>query len=134
MMWLWVGNGFVYMMCSLISGHWRRRWLPLSLRALWHDIHQTLTLNLRHTSHQYNAIQKVMYFGVMVLGILMALSGLAIWKPVQLFWLTNLFGGFATARYPLFGDEWYRAVRGDPRFDGIDCAAYFVGDVNRRQT
>lgn len=101
-MWLWAANGLLYVMWSLASGHWRQRWLPLSLRALWHDIHQTLILRLRHTSHQYNAIQKLMYFGVIALGILLVLSGLAIWKPVQLSWLTNLLGGFATARYVHF--------------------------------
>ncbi|WP_038903032.1 cytochrome b/b6 domain-containing protein [Dickeya zeae] len=101
-MWLWAGNGLLYVVWSLASGHWRQRWLPLSLRALWHDIHQTLTLRLHHTSHQYNAIQKLMYFGVIALGVLLVLSGLAIWKPVQLSWLTNLLGGFATARYVHF--------------------------------
>ncbi|WP_038906750.1 cytochrome b/b6 domain-containing protein [Dickeya oryzae] len=101
-MWLWAANGLLYVVWSLASSHWRQRWLPLSLRALWHDIHQTLTLRLRHTSHQYNAIQKLMYFGVIALGILLVLSGLAIWKPVQLSWLTNLLGGFATARYVHF--------------------------------
>lgn len=101
-MWLLVGNGVLYVLWSLASGHWRQRWLPLTPASLWHAIRLTLTFRLRHESHQYNAIQKLMYFGVIALGVLLVLSGLAIWKPVQLQWLTTLLGGFATARYVHF--------------------------------
>ena len=40
--------------------------------------------------------------GVLALGVLVVASGLAIWKPVQLASLTDLFGGFAAARYVHF--------------------------------
>ena len=43
-------------------------------------------------------MQKLLYAGVIVIGILIVLSGLAIWKPVQLQYLTALFGGYAVAR------------------------------------
>ncbi|SQI35640.1 Uncharacterized secreted protein [Serratia plymuthica] len=43
-----------------------------------------------------------MYLGVLALGLLLVLSGLAIWKPVQLQGLVGLFGGFDTARYVHF--------------------------------
>ncbi|ACS87479.1 cytochrome b/b6 domain-containing protein [Musicola paradisiaca] len=101
-MWLLAGNGALYVLWSLGSGHWRRRWLPLSPAALQQDIQRALTLRLRHDGHRYNAIQKLMYIGVIVLGVLLVLSGLAIWKPVQLYWLTDLLGGFANARYVHF--------------------------------
>ncbi len=50
----------------------------------------------------YNAVQKTLYLGVIVAGIVIVLSGLAIWKPVQLQELTALFGGYDTARYVHF--------------------------------
>ena len=34
-----------------------------------------------------------------IAGVLLVLTGLAIWKPVQLAPLTNLFGGYVWARY-----------------------------------
>lgn len=101
-MWLLVSNGLLYVLWSLCSGHWRRRWLPLTPASLRRDIRLALTFRLRHESFQYNAIQKLMYFGVIALGILLVLSGLALWKPVQLQELTNLLGGFAAARYVHF--------------------------------
>ncbi|AIR69716.1 cytochrome b/b6 domain-containing protein [Dickeya fangzhongdai] len=101
-MWLLVSNGVLYVLWSLCSGHWRRHWLPLTPTSLWRDIRLTLTFRLRHESFQYNAIQKLMYFGVIALGLLLVLSGLALWKPVQLQGLTNLLGGFAAARYVHF--------------------------------
>lgn len=61
-----------------------------------------MTLRLRHRHGHYNAIQKLMYLGVLALGLLLVLSGLAIWKPVQLQGLVALFGGFDFARYVHF--------------------------------
>ncbi|QWT39017.1 cytochrome b/b6 domain-containing protein [Dickeya dadantii] len=101
-MWLLVGNGLLYVLWSLCSGHWRQHWLPLTPASLWRDIRLALTFRLRHESYQYNAIQKLMYFGVIVLGVLLVLSGLAIWKPVQLQGLVTVLGGFAIARYVHF--------------------------------
>ncbi|MEI7256899.1 cytochrome b/b6 domain-containing protein [Dickeya dadantii] len=101
-MWLLVGNGLLYVLWSLCSGHWRQHWLPLTPASLWRDIRLALTFRLRHESYQYNAIQKLMYFGVITLGVLLVLSGLAIWKPVQLQGLVTVLGGFAIARYVHF--------------------------------
>jgi thiosulfate reductase cytochrome b subunit len=39
-----------------------------------------------------------MYLGVLLLGVLVVASGLALWKPVQLAWLANLMGGYEWAR------------------------------------
>lgn len=101
-MWLLVLNAMCYLLWSLCCGHLRHDLLPLSLAALRRDIWLTLTLRLRHRHGHYNAIQKLMYLSVIVLGLLLVLSGLAIWKPVQLYWLVALFGGFAIARYVHF--------------------------------
>jgi len=57
-----------------------------------------VTFRLQHRLGHYNAVQKLLYI-LVVLGLLtMVASGLAIWKPVQLWWLTMLFGGFQGAR------------------------------------
>jgi thiosulfate reductase cytochrome b subunit len=48
---------------------------------------------------KHNALQKLAYFSMPLIGVVTVLSGLAIWKPVSLGWLTDLFGGFAWARY-----------------------------------
>lgn len=101
-MWLLAGNALCYLLWSLFSGHFRHDLLPLSAGALRQDIWQALTLRLTHQHGRYNAIQKLMYLGVLVLGLLLVLSGLAIWKPVQLQGLVSLFGGFDTARYVHF--------------------------------
>ncbi len=50
----------------------------------------------------YNAVQKLLYLGVILTGIVIVLSGLSIWKPVQFQELTTLFGGYDTARFVHF--------------------------------
>jgi len=98
-MWLLALNGLCYLLWSLFSGHFRHDLLPLRIATLRQDLWQALTLRLQHRHGHYNSIQKLMYLGVLLLGLLLVLSGLAIWKPVQLSWLVALFGGFDIARY-----------------------------------
>ena len=97
-MWLLVLNGLTYFTYSIVSGHWRMSLLPLSPRAVWNDMRAALTFKLEHHQGTYNAVQKLLYLGVLVLGVLVVLSGLAIWKPVQFKYLTALFGGYDFAR------------------------------------
>ena len=47
-------------------------------------------------------MQKLLYPCIIMVGIVIVLSGLSIWKPVQLQWLTALFGGYDVARYVHF--------------------------------
>ena len=54
--------------------------------------------SLPHEVGVYNAVQRLLYLGVIALGILAVLSGLAVWKPVQLWPLSDLFGGFFISR------------------------------------
>lgn len=97
-MWLLVLNGLVYLGYGLISGHLRKNFLPVSPRAVWRDTYAALTFRLAHSFGRYNAVQKLLYIGVVLLGVLTVLSGLAIWKPVQLQVLTSVFGGYDFAR------------------------------------
>ena len=60
---------------------------------------EALRFRLRHDDlTHYNAVQKVLYLGVMAVGVLIVISGLALWKPVQFSELANLFGSFQTIR------------------------------------
>jgi thiosulfate reductase cytochrome b subunit len=77
--------------------------LPLTVNGLISDVRDALTLKLSHDDLSvYNDVQKLLYIGVLALGVLVVLSGLAIWKPVQLWWLTDLFYGFQGARWVHF--------------------------------
>lgn len=101
-MWLLVLNGISYLVWGTLSGHFRRKLRPPGPRAFWHDAMAALSFRLDHQHGVYNAVQRALYLGVIALGMLAVASGLAVWKPVQLWWLSDLFGGFATSRYVHF--------------------------------
>jgi hypothetical protein len=46
----------------------------------------------------YSAVQRLLYLGVIGALVLQVVTGLAIWKPVQLGTLVGLFGGYPIAR------------------------------------
>ena len=97
-MWLLVASVAVYVAHGVLSGHFRRDFLPVSPRAFAGDFLAALRFRLDHRLGTYNAVQKVFYWGALFAILMMVLSGLSIWKPVQLGWLTWLFGGFDFAR------------------------------------
>lgn len=101
-MWLLAVNALFYLTWGLFSGHFKRDFFPFTPKTLWRDIVQALTFRLAHKLGEYNAVQKVMYVGVLLLGALLVLSGLSIWKPVQFSGLVWLLGGFDIARYVHF--------------------------------
>ena len=102
-MWVLVVNGIVYVTLGLATGRFKRKLLPIYPSEVVADAKAALTFKLAHDdlSH-YNAVQKVLYAGVILCGILIVLSGLSIWKPVQFQELTALFGGYDFARYVHF--------------------------------
>jgi thiosulfate reductase cytochrome b subunit len=97
-MWLFVVNGLVYVTYGIWSGHFRHSFFPVGPAAFIRDALAALTFRLPHQLGAYNAVQKTLYLGVLAAGIVMVLSGLAIWKPGQFQELAFLFGGFDTAR------------------------------------
>jgi len=98
-MWLLALNGLVYVVYGIVSGHFRRRLLPISPRAVLHDIGQALRGKLMHEDLSvYNAAQRAAYLVLILSLILLIVSGLAIWKPVQLQELAALMGGYEGAR------------------------------------
>ena len=102
-MWLLVVNGLLYLAYGFITGRFRQQLLPISATEAIGDVRNALRLNFAHEDLTvYNSVQKLLYIGVMLAAIVQVFSGLAIWKPVQLSWLTSLFGGFQGARLAHF--------------------------------
>ncbi len=97
-MWVLVLNYLAYLMVGFVSGHFRRDFLPLSVGAFARDFVAALRLRLDHRLGEYNAVQKLFYWGALAAILVTILSGLSIWKPVQLKELTWLFGGYEFAR------------------------------------
>lgn len=100
MMWVLGINAVVYLTLGIITGRFRHKFLPLSPREIVDDLRQALRGKLQHAdlSH-YNALQKLAYLGVILLGIGLVLSGLVLWKSVQFTLLRDLLGGYEAARY-----------------------------------
>ena len=102
-MWLLMVNGLIYLALGISTGRFRKKLLPITPGGVISDTRAALTGKLSHDDlTKYNHVQKLLYAGIIVIGILIVLSGLSIWKPVQLQWLTALFGGYAVARYVHF--------------------------------
>ena len=102
-MWVLVINAVVYVTLGIVTGRFRRKLFPIYPSQVVADIKAALTFKLAHDdlSH-YNAVQKVLYTGIILTGVVIVLSGLSIWKPVQFQELTALFGGYDFARYVHF--------------------------------
>ncbi len=57
-------------------------------------------------STKYNALQRLAYFSMPLVGLLSVVTGWAIHKPMQLYWLAALFGGYNVARVWHFWLMW----------------------------
>jgi thiosulfate reductase cytochrome b subunit len=106
--WPFVITGLVYLGFLAFTGEWR----PLLFRP--RDVRPAIDMQLYYLrlrrehppQGKHNALQKAAYTGIVVLGAISVLSGFAIYKPVQLSWLTALFGGYELARYWHFVTVW----------------------------
>jgi thiosulfate reductase cytochrome b subunit len=102
-MWLLMINGLIYLAFGIATGRFRKKLLPITPGGVIADTRAALTFKLAHDDlSKYNSVQKLLYAGIIVVGILIVLSGLSMWKPVQLHWLSALFGGYNVARYVHF--------------------------------
>src|SRR2546430_15891432 len=98
-MWLLALNGLVYVCYGILSGHFRRKLLPISPLAVLRDVRDALRGRLAHDDlSAYNAAQRAAYLALIVALVVMVLSGLAIWKPGQLYWLAMPMGDYEGAR------------------------------------
>ena len=99
-MWLFAINGLLYVCYLFLSKEWK--WIlpdKRSLREAWNVVLHDLRIKKGlPPQKKYNAAQRLAYTGVIILGFFMLLTGLAIYKPVQLNWLCSLLGGYAWAR------------------------------------
>jgi thiosulfate reductase cytochrome b subunit len=106
-MWPLMAAGVVYLGYLLGSGEWRKLFRPRDVPAALEMTKYYLRIRNEHPPQgKHNALQKGAYTFIILLGMLSVLSGLAVWKPVQLSWLTYAFGGFQAARYWHFLAVW----------------------------
>ncbi|HEX4407894.1 MAG TPA: cytochrome b/b6 domain-containing protein [Xanthobacteraceae bacterium] len=102
-MWLLVVNGVVYVTLGIVTGRFRKKLLPIRPRDVVNDVVAALRGKLSHDDLSvYNAVQRLLYLGVILAGVVIVASGLSIWKPVQFKYLTAFFGGYDFARYVHF--------------------------------
>jgi thiosulfate reductase cytochrome b subunit len=99
-MWLLAINGLVYLCYGIASGHFRRKLLPLSPATVLRDVRDALRGRLAHADLSvYNAAQRAAYLGAIIVVVLLVLSGLVLWKPVQFHTLGLVMGDYEGARY-----------------------------------
>jgi len=98
-MWLLAVNGLIYVVYGVATGHFRRKLLPISPAAVARDVASALRGRLAHDDLSvYNAAQRAAYIALIVALIVLVLSGLVLWKPVQLYSLGVLMGDYEGAR------------------------------------
>lgn len=101
-MWVLFINLLVLLTYGLASGRYRRLLLPVTVEGVRKAIGDALSFKLDHQLGVYNHVQRLLYIGVLCLAVLVVLSGLAIWKPVQFQTLAKLFVTFQGARWVHF--------------------------------
>jgi len=100
LMWFFFLNGFFYVLYTWISGEWREL-VPQkkSFKEAWlvllHDLH---IRKMAPPQNKYNAAQRIAYSSIIVMGFGSVITGLAIYKPVQFYWMCWLCGGYHLAR------------------------------------
>ena len=98
-MWLFVLNGVVYVTYGIVSGHFRRKLLPIAPLAVLRDVAAAFRGKLSHADLTvYNAAQRAAYLALVFLLIVLVLSGLVLWKPVQFYWYGQYMGDYEGAR------------------------------------
>lgn len=99
-MWFFFINGLLYISYTVFSGAWREL-LPNknSFKEAWlvllHDLHIRKTVP---PQKKYNAAQRIAYTAIILMGMGSVITGLAIYKPVQFYWICWLCGGYHFAR------------------------------------
>ncbi|QNK61498.1 cytochrome b/b6 domain-containing protein [Pedobacter sp. PAMC26386] len=99
-MWFFTLNGIFYVLYTLVSGEWRlllpnRHSIKEAWQVLLHDLH---IRKMVPPQKKYNAAQRIAYTSIIIMGFGSVFTGLAIYKPVQFYWITWLCGGYHLAR------------------------------------
>ena len=98
-MWLLMLNGLCYLAYGLATGRFRRKLWPIRPRDVIATLRDALRLKLGHDDiTRYNAVQKLLYVGIILVIVVQVVSGLAVWKPVQFSELAALFYSFQGSR------------------------------------
>lgn len=107
-MWIYVGSGFFYIAYEVASGNYRQvLFTPSDAPGVWPMVKHYFFFGPKPMVREvYNPLQKLAYTSAVVLGVLSVLTGLAVWKPVQLSWLAWMMGGFHYARIWHFVVMW----------------------------
>jgi thiosulfate reductase cytochrome b subunit len=100
-MWLFMINGVLYVLYTVLSGEWRelvpdRNSFREAIQVTLHDLH------LRKDAPpqgKYNGAQKIAYTGIVLMGFGSLVTGLSIYKPTSVHWLTTILGGYEVARF-----------------------------------
>lgn len=97
-MWVLFASGLVYLGYGFGTRHFQRDIRPAGPQAVLRDLGLAATFRLRHPPGHYNAVQRLLYAGVIVVMLVSVLTGLSMYKPVQFAPLTWVFGDYPTAR------------------------------------
>jgi thiosulfate reductase cytochrome b subunit len=99
-MWIFAINGILYFLYLLFSREYKLIFPnKRSLREAWLVVLHDLRIKKGLPPQQkYNAAQRIAYTGVIIMGLGSLLTGLAIYKPAQLYWLCAMLGGYEWAR------------------------------------
>lgn len=116
-MWVLMASGLIYVIYGFVSGRFKRKLWPISPREVGADTLAALSRLTHNDLSSYNAVQRLLYSGVIAAGIVAVLTGLAIWKPVQFQVLTYFFGDF-----DIFCDVRDFSVSHTSRCDGLGRA------------
>jgi thiosulfate reductase cytochrome b subunit len=101
-MWLLFASLVAFVAWGIVSGHFRRRYLPIRPRDVLENVSDFVRGRLPHELGVRNAVQKLLYLFALLAMIVMILSGLVLWKPVQFHELGLLMGEYEGARYVHF--------------------------------
>ena len=98
-MWLLVLNGVIYLMLNASSGRFARKFFPVTFAVVWRDLLDALRGRLSHADpRHYNGLQRLAYLFTIADLVLLVMSGLALWKSVQIPLLREAMGGYEGAR------------------------------------
>ena len=103
-MWIFAANGIAYVAFLAFSGEWRflipqKRSVRDAIQVTLVDLHLLKDLP---PQTKYNGAQRIAYTAVILMGLGMLITGLAIYKPTQLHLLTSALGGYEMARWEHF--------------------------------
>lgn len=101
-MWLLFTALLVFLAYGFASGHFRRKYLPITAPEIVSNVAEFLKGHLAHDLGVRNAVQKLLYAFALCAMTLMVLSGLVLWKPVQFHELGLIMGQYEGARYVHF--------------------------------